>query len=29
MSQKVVQSLIGHLLADSELRDRFVRAPLD
>lgn len=29
MSQKVVQSLIGKLLTDPELRDRFAEAPLD
>jgi hypothetical protein len=29
MSQKTVQLLIGRLLTDEELRDRFVRQPLD
>jgi hypothetical protein len=29
MSQKTVQSLIGQLLTDEELRSRFVRQPLD
>jgi hypothetical protein len=29
MSQKVVQSLIGQLLTDAELRAHFVDAPLD
>jgi hypothetical protein len=29
MSQRTVQSLIGQLLTDEELRLRFVRQPLD
>jgi hypothetical protein len=29
MSQKIVQSLIGQLLTDTELRERFLEAPLD
>lgn len=29
MSQKVVQSLIGQLLTDAELREHFVDAPLE
>jgi hypothetical protein len=29
MSHKVVQSIIGRLLTDGGLRDRFVQAPLE